>query len=885
MSNPKVTKFIKLIQWNTDGIKPKNQAGNFQQLTRELDPSAYICQELKLSYNEKFEIKGFKSYIKTLQVQPNENAKGGVGIFIKNNIASYQIDLQTDLQAVAISMKSNIRITVCSLYLPPEDNVTSEDLIQLAKQLPKPYLILGDLNGHHPMWYDPRNINDRGNEIVKFIEKAELALLDKNKMTHIWKVDKTKSHVDISICTPELLTLLDWDVYEEPLNSDHLPITITSKSQQQHITGIARWILDKGNWELFLKLISSNRPNYESMTSEEATAAFENHLLEAARKAIPKTKGTRRKLQPPWWNGECRAAINKRKAAFRRFSKVSSAENYGKFSKARAEAKRTIKESKRNAWQKFIESIGYGMETKELWDKINILNGKHKSEQVNTLLVNKEMTIISRVPKNHTETLINELKDIGSIQILNISNEEGFSKIEIRFEKDEANRIALELNGTSINGSTIQTKALITNKEQTKNDKAVLDEPKEIANCLGHRYAYISSIASKDPRFKEFKQAAERRQINFNSAGSEAYNKPIQLHELEFALSKVGNSAPGPDEICYKMLKKLDTAAKTNLLDIFNKIWRDKTLPNNWKLAYIIPFLKSGKNPLKAESYRPIALTSCICKIFERIILNRLVWYISKKPYIDKFQGGYQKGKSPIECIASLTKDAKDAFCRKQYLVCIFFDIEKAYDTCWKYLILNELYNLGLRGNLPQIIQNYLENRKFKVKVGNSLSETFDQDMGVPQGGVLSCILFLMAMNTIKKIIGSKVWIGSYSMFVDDLRISFAHSDAHECIKEIQKAINSLNEWSIKTGFKFSTEKTEWMVFHRKQEDMSLLYQLNINEHSIKRVYKKKFLGMILDPKLQWKPHIEYIRGKGLRDMNILRIISKKNRKIELQEN
>merc|ERR1711895_381528 len=95
----------------------------------------------------------------------------------------------------------------------------------------------------------------------------------------------------------------------------------------------------------------------------------------------------------PWWNGECRAAINKRKAAFRRFSKVSSAENYEKFS----------------------ESIGYGMETKELWDKINILNGKHKSEQVNTLLVNKEMIIISRVPKNHTETLINELKDIGCL--------------------------------------------------------------------------------------------------------------------------------------------------------------------------------------------------------------------------------------------------------------------------------------------------------------------------------------------------------------------------------------------------------------------------------------------------------------------------------------
>ena len=71
---------IKLVQWNVDGIKPKSQTGNFQQLNKEIDPSAYICQELKLAHDEKFEIKGFKSYLKTLPVLPNENAKGGVGL-------------------------------------------------------------------------------------------------------------------------------------------------------------------------------------------------------------------------------------------------------------------------------------------------------------------------------------------------------------------------------------------------------------------------------------------------------------------------------------------------------------------------------------------------------------------------------------------------------------------------------------------------------------------------------------------------------------------------------------------------------------------------------------------------------------------------------------
>ena len=90
------------------------------------------------------------------------------------------------------------------------------------------------------MWYDPRNVNDRGNEKVKFIAEAELALLDKNKTTHFGKVNKTKSHVDISIFSPELLTILNWDVYEEPLDSDHLPIIIESKTQQHHVSPVER---------------------------------------------------------------------------------------------------------------------------------------------------------------------------------------------------------------------------------------------------------------------------------------------------------------------------------------------------------------------------------------------------------------------------------------------------------------------------------------------------------------------------------------------------------------------------------------------------------------------------------------------------------------------
>ena len=291
-----------------------------------------------------------------------------MGIFVKKNISSYKIDLQTPLQAVAVSIKCHVRVTVCSLYLPPGDDIQLDQLQALMDQLPKPFMILGDMNAHHPMWHDPRPTDPRGETIVNFIERNDIALLDKNKMTSIWKVDKTFSHIDLSICSSELLPWFHWDVYEEPLNSDHFPILIKS-GIQRNVGGTARWIMNQAKWDVY-KANTENEKDIEEFSSvDEAANFFEKHIKEAATKSIPRSKGTRRRKSPPWWNQKCRAAICKRKAAFRRYTRVSSRANYDKFSKARAEAKRTVKQSKREAWENFINSINMKSTTKEIWKK------------------------------------------------------------------------------------------------------------------------------------------------------------------------------------------------------------------------------------------------------------------------------------------------------------------------------------------------------------------------------------------------------------------------------------------------------------------------------------------------------------------------------------
>ena len=146
--------FTNILHWNIEGIKPKFANGDIQQLMKELDASCVSFVETKLPFGAKFTIKKFKSYLKNVDVAQGEHARGGVGLFIKSHISSYEINLQTTLQAVAASVKIRGRITLCSLYLPPGEEVTKQELQNLLDQLPKPFIVMGDFNAHHPMWLD-----------------------------------------------------------------------------------------------------------------------------------------------------------------------------------------------------------------------------------------------------------------------------------------------------------------------------------------------------------------------------------------------------------------------------------------------------------------------------------------------------------------------------------------------------------------------------------------------------------------------------------------------------------------------------------------------------------------------------------------------------------
>ena len=133
------------------------------------------------------------------------------------------------------------------------------------------------------------------------------------------------------------------------------------------------------------------------------------------------------------------------------------------------------------------------------------------------------------------------------------------------------------------------------------------------------------------------------------------------------------------------------------------------------------------------------------------MINNRLVWYLEKNKLITSVQCGFRKQRSTTDHLVRLESFVREAFVQRQHAVAVFFDLEKAYESTWKFGIMRDIYNAGLRGRLPGFIEEFLKNRKFQVRIGSCYSDLFDQEMGVPQGSILSVTLFGLKINSIVK--------------------------------------------------------------------------------------------------------------------------------------
>ena len=193
------------------------------------------------------------------------------------------------------------------------------------------------------------------------------------------------------------------------------------------------------------------------------------------------------------------------------------------------------------------------------------------------------------------------------------------------------------------------------------------------------------------------------------------------------------------------VLKHLPEPAQLLLLSLFNRSWHSHTFPSCWKPTTIIPIHKPGKPTSSPSFFRPISLTSCISKLFERLILSRLTFHLESNHLLSTCRAGFRPGRSPLDQI--LSQSIWDGFQKKKppdRTILASVDFSKAFDSVWHCALFHKLLSLKLPPCFVLWMRSFLSDRRAKVQVGGSHSRSFGIRRGVPQGSVRSSSFCLL---------------------------------------------------------------------------------------------------------------------------------------------
>ena len=396
--------------------------------------------------------------------------------------------------------------------------------------------------------------------------------------------------------------------------------------------------------------------------------------------------------------------------------------------------------------------------------------------------------------------------------------------------------------------------------------------PTEVTNAFAEHYARVSASAQYSAETLSFINNALR-SCDFASDNTETYNVPFTEYELQLALSKCGNTSVGPDELAYPFLKNLTEVGRANLLHGFNDIWEHGTFPESWSVSTLIPILKQRKPPSEPASYRPISLTSCVSKLFGRIVNNRLRVYLESEKVLSPYQQGFRPSRCSADSIISLLDGIQRGFQKRQVTVALFLDLKSAFDKVHKTALLVKVHKIGLRGKITTFISNFLSNRSFAVRCGNTYSGYVEQQQGLPQGAVLSPTLFLIMINDIfdgRYNISQQL---QFSMYADDLAIWFTDANAERANNIVQLALNHVQKWCDRWGLDISPLKSATVIFSKKRRNVATA-PLRVNGSNIPLLPSFKYLGITLDNRLTFNEHILDLRQRSSRRLNIIKCIA-----------
>jgi Reverse transcriptase (RNA-dependent DNA polymerase)/Endonuclease/Exonuclease/phosphatase family len=349
---------------------------------------------------------------------------------------------------------------------------------------------------------------------------------------------------------------------------------------------------------------------------------------------------------------------------------------------------------------------------------------------------------------------------------------------------------------------------------------------------------------------------------------------PVSQSEISEAISQLQvKKTLDCNGLSTLILSKNSLCLSKPLQHVFSLSLSNGIVPSQLKIAKVIPIFKAGDNQ-SVDNYRPISLLNVFSKVLEKIVYNRVVTFLDINNILSPSQFGFRKKHSTVHPLSLFVNSIANSLNKKIHSVAIFCDLKKAFDTVDHKILLKKLSKIGIRGSALKWFEDYLYNRYQYVCIESANSKLLPISVGVPQGSILGPLLFLLYINDLPKI--SKLIC---YLFADDTTLLASHQDPVQLLNFVNTEFRKIVHYFRAHKLSLHPTKTKFIVFSNSSLVNNFQFNICINNNNdgelfpdfiqpLEQVTSKsdtpaiKFLGVFIDPELNFKFHIKTIVNK-----------------------
>ena len=389
-------------------------------------------------------------------------------------------------------------------------------------------------------------------------------------------------------------------------------------------------------------------------------------------------------------------------------------------------------------------------------------------------------------------------------------------------------------------------------------------DPQIIANTVNEYFTKIAPELTKNmnPRMMAEVFLPPKSQTSFQF-------KSIGQHKLEKVIKSLqAKKSCGVDNISNCLLKKIYQPLLHPLSNIINRSLCEGQVPNHFKIAKVVPIPKKGST-MDLNNLRPISLLPTFSKVLEKVVEEQIREYLHKNNILDDHQYGFRPKHSCEHALIDIVNYIVEQSKKNNKVAAVFIDVKKAFDCIKHTIILQKLENIGIQGNALHWFKSYLKERTQYTQIGDKKSDRLEIICGVPQGSVLGPLLFILSILDF----GRNTKFHSV-FFADDTTLLLSSPGTETLHQSLEQELRKVELWFESNYLVLHPDKTRIMFFNLKPSDR--IGPVSLCSQGIRRVGRDeeeksfKLLGVLIDDKLSWQPHAQYVANKMRKGTSLL---------------